>query len=54
VFVHHLISAGDEGAAEAEAALRQSVGRGRFRTPEQVGTFFEGLDQVDPGVVSVT
>ncbi|MEZ0094813.1 SAM-dependent methyltransferase [Streptacidiphilus sp. EB129] len=53
VFIHHLISAGDPDAAQAEAALRQGVGRGQFRTRDQVAAFLDGLDLVDPGVVTV-
>ncbi|MEZ0069644.1 O-methyltransferase involved in polyketide biosynthesis [Streptacidiphilus sp. MAP12-20] len=57
VFVHHLITAGpdvDADVAEAEAALRQGVGRGQFRSHDQVAAFLDGLDLVDPGVVTVT
>ncbi|WP_268874123.1 SAM-dependent methyltransferase [Streptacidiphilus melanogenes] len=56
VFVHHLITVGpevDADTAEAEAALRQGVGRGQFRTLDQVAAFLDGLDLVDPGVVIV-
>jgi hypothetical protein len=53
VFVHHLTAAGDADAAEAEAALRQGVGRGQFRTFEEVATFLDGLNLVEPGVVAV-
>nr|WP_328806330.1 SAM-dependent methyltransferase [Streptacidiphilus fuscans] len=56
VFVHHLITAGpevDADTAEAEEALRQGVGRGQFRTREQVAEFLSGLNLIDPGVVTV-
>lgn len=56
VFVHHLITAGpdvDPATAEAEAALRQGVGRGQFRTLEQVAAFLDGLELVEPGIVHV-
>jgi O-methyltransferase involved in polyketide biosynthesis len=54
VFVHHLITAGDQDAAEAEAALRQGVGRGQFRTLAEVTALLDGLEPVEPGVVTVT
>ncbi|WP_329560959.1 SAM-dependent methyltransferase [Kitasatospora sp. NBC_01266] len=55
VFVHHLLSAGDDAeAAATEAVLRQGVGRAQFRTVAQVGAFFDGLELVDPGVVTVS
>jgi hypothetical protein len=56
VFVHHLITAGPEVDADtsaAEAALRQGVGRGQFRSRDQVAAFLEGLELVEPGVVVV-
>jgi SAM-dependent methyltransferase len=56
VFVHHLITVGpdvDADTAEAEAALRQGVGRGQFRTKDEVAAFLDGLDLVPPGVVTV-
>jgi O-methyltransferase involved in polyketide biosynthesis len=53
VFLHHLLAAGDEEAAAAEAILRQGVGRAQFRTPAQVAAFLDGLALVDPGVVTV-
>jgi O-methyltransferase involved in polyketide biosynthesis len=56
VFVHHLITVGpevDADTAEAEAALRQGVGRGQFRTTDEVAAFLDGLDLVAPGVVTV-
>ncbi|MGF1429001.1 SAM-dependent methyltransferase [Kitasatospora sp. LaBMicrA B282] len=55
VFVHHLLAAGDDReAAATEAILRKGVGRAQFRTAEQVAAFFEGLELVDPGVVTVS
>ncbi|MEY9878270.1 O-methyltransferase involved in polyketide biosynthesis [Streptacidiphilus sp. MAP12-33] len=56
VFVHHLTTAGpdvDAGTAEAEEALRQGVGRGQFRTLDEVAGFLNGLELLDPGVVIV-
>jgi hypothetical protein len=54
VFVHHLLAAGDEEAAATEAVLRQGVGRAQFRSLEQVAGFLDGLELVDPGVVTVS
>jgi O-methyltransferase involved in polyketide biosynthesis len=54
VFVHHLLAAGDAEAAAAEAVLRQGVGRAQFRPIEQVASFLDGLELVDPGVVTVS
>jgi hypothetical protein len=53
VFLHHLVQAGTPGEKAAEAAMRQGMGRGYFRTPEQVGEFLRGLDLVEPGLVRV-
>jgi hypothetical protein len=53
VFIHHLIQVDDPGAAVAEAALRQGMGRGQFRPVKEVERMFDGLELVDPGVVPV-
>ncbi|WP_192809809.1 SAM-dependent methyltransferase [Actinomadura rudentiformis] len=53
VFLHHLVKAGTPGEEAAEAALRKGIGRGTFRTPDQVAAFLTGLDLVPPGVVRV-
>jgi O-methyltransferase involved in polyketide biosynthesis len=53
VFLHHLVEAGTPGEKAAEAAMRQGIGRGFFRTPEQVGAFLTGLELVEPGLVRV-
>ena len=57
VFIHHLITpdeSADDGTVAAEAALRQGVGRGQFRTRSQVAAFLDGLELVEPGVVTVS
>lgn len=54
VFLHHLVEAGTPGEKAAEAAMRQGMGRGYFRTPEQVAGFLTGLELVEPGLVHVT
>jgi S-adenosyl methyltransferase len=53
VFVHHLVTDGDPATAEAEEAMRRALGRGRFRTVEEVTRLFDGLELVPPGVVHV-
>ena len=53
VFLHHLVEAGTPGEKAAEAALRQGIGRGFFRTPDQVRDLMAGLEPVDPGLVRV-
>ncbi len=53
VFLHHLVEAGTPGEKAAEAAMRQGMGRGYFRTPETVGALLTGLDLVEPGLVRV-
>jgi S-adenosyl methyltransferase len=54
LFVHHLVDVGDPAAAAAQAALRQGMGRGQFRTMDQIARFFDGLELVEPGLVPVT
>ncbi len=53
VFLHHLVEAGTPGEKAAETAMRQGMGRGFFRTPDQVRGFLDGLDLVEPGLVRV-
>jgi hypothetical protein len=53
VFIHHLVTTGDPSVAAAQAEMQQGTGRGQFRPVEQVEQFFEGLELVEPGIVSV-
>jgi hypothetical protein len=53
VFIHHLLDAGDPAIADVQAALRRSLGRGQFRTFEQIRGLFGGLEFVEPGLVLV-
>jgi len=53
VFIHHLVANGDPSVAAAQAELQQGTGRGQFRPKEQIEQFFEGLELVEPGLVSV-
>ena len=53
VFIHHLVANGDPGVAAIQAELQRGTGRGQFRPIEQIEQFFEGLELVEPGIVSV-
>ena len=53
VFIHHLVATDDPSVAVAQAELQQGTGRGQFRPIEQIERFFEGLEIVEPGIVSV-
>jgi O-methyltransferase involved in polyketide biosynthesis len=55
VFIHHLVtnSADDPDAQAIEGNLRRSVGRGQFRTVDEVKALFAGLDLIEPGVTLV-
>jgi hypothetical protein len=54
VFIHHLLDAGDPAAADLQAAMQRGLGRGQFRTWEQIRGLFDGLDLVEPGLVLVS
>jgi hypothetical protein len=49
VFINHLIQT--DRSAGLEAAMRQGLGKIRFRTREQIHELFGGLELVDPGLV---
>jgi hypothetical protein len=55
---HVLICDGTDTNEELRAAQEQHNDRGpvqyRLRSPEEIGSFFDGLDLVDPGVVPCT
>ncbi len=53
VFLHHLVTANTPGEMAAWEAIRQGIGRGYFRTPDQVRSFLAGLELVEPGLVRV-
>ncbi len=53
VFIHHLLDSGEPGTAEVQAELQQGMGRGQFRTWDQVRDLFDGLELVEPGLVLV-
>ncbi len=54
VFIHHLLDAGDPAIADVQAALQAGLGRGQFRTWEQIESLFNGLELVEPGLVLVS
>jgi S-adenosyl methyltransferase len=54
VFIHHLLDSGDPAIADVQAALQRGLGRGQFRTWEQIRGLFSGLQFVEPGLVLVT
>src|SRR6266851_476871 len=53
VFIHHLLDSGDAAIADVQAAFREGLGRGQFRTWAQVTKMFSGLELVEPGLVLV-
>ncbi len=53
VFIHHLLDSPDPAVAAAQAAMQSSMGRGQFRTFEQIQDLFCGLELVEPGLVHV-
>jgi hypothetical protein len=53
VFIHHLRDAGDPAIADVQTALQRSLGRGQFRTEDQIRALFGDLEFVDPGLVLV-
>ncbi len=53
IFIHHLLDSGDPAIADVQAAFRNGLGRGQFRTWPQIRGLFTGLDLVDPGLVLV-
>lgn len=42
------------GAADLEQSFQAKLGSGRFRTLEEIGGYFTGLEMVEPGLVPVT
>jgi SAM-dependent methyltransferase len=50
VFITHFCSA-TQDARDAEKKFLALLGTGRFRTPEEITSFFDGYELVEPGVV---
>ena len=53
IFVHHLAEVDDPAVAAGQAELQRATGRGQFRPADRIARFFEGLEMVDPGLVTV-
>ncbi len=53
VFIHHLLSSDDPAVADLEAAMKQGLGRVRFRTHDEIMRLFGELEMVEPGLVIV-
>jgi hypothetical protein len=53
VFIHHLLHSGDPASAALEAAMQRGLGRSQFRTLQEVGELFGGLELIEPGLVPV-
>jgi len=53
VFIHHMLDSEDPASASLQAAMQQGLGRTQFRTLDQIGELFGGLELVEPGVVVV-
>jgi len=52
VFISHFRSENDPRSRELEQLLQGSLGRGRWRTDEQIlGLYGEGFTVLDPGIV---
>jgi hypothetical protein len=54
LFIHHLVCSDDPAVADIQAEFQASLGRGQFRTWEQIRSLFAGLELVDPGLVLVS
>jgi len=50
LFVTHFCASSQE-ARDAEKQYLAMLGTGRFRTPEEITAYFDGLDLLEPGVV---
>lgn len=48
----HFRSGNNPETAEAEQILQRTFGRGRWRTDAEIAALLEGLDLVEPGIVS--
>ncbi|MGW7292950.1 SAM-dependent methyltransferase [Streptomyces xiamenensis] len=49
-FISHFRSRRDPESAKLEGLLQGSLGRGRWRTDEEIAALFEGLDILEPGI----
>jgi hypothetical protein len=53
VFIHHLLDCGDPEIADVQAAFLKGLGRGQFRSMDEIHALFGGLELVEPGLVLV-
>jgi hypothetical protein len=53
VFIHHLLDSGDPEIADVQAAFLKGLGRGQFRSMDEIRALFAGLELVEPGLVLV-
>lgn len=51
LFVSHFRSLADPESAAFEAVLKESLGRGTWRTDEQIAAYFDGMTLIEPGIV---
>ncbi|MEV6344808.1 SAM-dependent methyltransferase [Actinoplanes sp. NPDC051851] len=54
VFIHHLLATDDPTVAAAQAELQQGTGRGQFRPLDQIASYFDGLELIEPGIVTAS
>ncbi|MFD7508943.1 SAM-dependent methyltransferase [Streptomyces sp. NPDC059853] len=50
-FISHFRSRRDQESAKLEELLQGSLGRGRWRTDEEIAALFDGLDILEPGIL---
>jgi hypothetical protein len=51
LFVSHFRSLDDPESVTFEAVLKESLGRGTWRTDEQIASYFDGMTLIEPGIV---
>jgi hypothetical protein len=51
LFVSHFRSLDDPDSVAFEAVLQESLGRGTWRTDEQIASYFDGMTLIEPGIV---
>ncbi|WP_377271758.1 SAM-dependent methyltransferase [Peterkaempfera sp. SMS 1(5)a] len=51
-FISHFRSGENPETVEAERTLQETFGRGRWRTTGEISALFDGLEILDPGVVT--
>jgi hypothetical protein len=51
LFVSHFRSLADPQSKAFETVLKESLGRGTWRTDEQIASYFDGMTLIEPGIV---